>query len=649
MKLSVIIVNYNVKHFLEQCLLSVEKAIQGIEGEVIVVDNNSVDGSCQLVRNKFPQVLQIENSTNAGFSKANNQGIRLAKGEFVLLLNPDTIVEKTCFAKCLAFLDEHPDVGALGVKMIDGNGRFLPESKRGLPTPWVAFCKIAGLTRIFPHSYKFARYYLGHLPTDAPNEVEILAGAFMLLRKSALLKTGLLDESFFMYGEDIDLSYRIRQNGFKNYYFPETTIIHYKGESTRKGSLNYVKLFYKAMLIFSKKHFSNRQNVLFNLFIKLAIYFRATLSVFSRALSIAAFPVLDGLLIFTGFYLLIPFWEKLQFEANHFPSEYLLLLVPVYLAIWLIAISLAKGYCRPFSIKRLIRGILAGSLVIMLVYSFLNENWRFSRSLILLGSAWTIIVLPLLRYLLSLTGKPGFELEGTKTRQILLMAGPEEALRIGNLLQNSRSRFDLQGLISPTEELPTKNYLGKYSQVRQIIRVHRPDELIFSGRDVASATIIDCMLDLNQEQLQFKIAPDESMTIIGGHSPNSTNELLPIDINPLSNQFNRLLKRWFDLKLACLLLFFYPFLFWTFDNRRHLRKNCVAVVRNQKTWIGFASSAEIDPHLPLMKPGILTTSTPHENQLSEMKKLGKDRLYAKNYRFLTDLELVFLNWKKLGR
>ncbi len=263
MKLSVIIVNYNVEYFLDQCLSSVRKAMENIDGEVFVVDNDSIDGSNNMVNKKYPEVNLIANKKNVGFSIANNQGIKKSTGEYVLLLNPDTVVEHDTFEKVISFMDEHPDAGALGVKMVDGSGNFLPESKRGLPTPSTAFYKMFGLSSLFPHSKRFARYHLGHLDNDKIHKIEILPGAFMLLRKEVLDKTGLLDESFFMYGEDIDLSYRIIKAGYLNYYYPETRIIHYKGESTKKGSVNYVLVFYNAMVIFAKKHFTQKNARLF--------------------------------------------------------------------------------------------------------------------------------------------------------------------------------------------------------------------------------------------------------------------------------------------------------------------------------------------------------------------------------------------------
>ena len=282
MKLSIIIVNYNVKHYLEQCLVSVLKSLTAIDGEIIVVDNNSTDGSQQMLSEKFPGVQCILNDENAGFSKANNQALSIAKGEYALLLNPDTLVEDDTFQKVISFMDSHPDAGGLGVKMINGKGKFLPESKIGFPTPATAFYRFSGLAQIFSKSRKFNKYHLGHLDPDKTHKIEVLAGAFMFLRKSVLDKIGFLDDTFFMYGEDIDLSYRITKAGYKNYYFPETRIIHYKGESTKKSSINYVLVFYKAMLIFANKHFSKKSYKSLFFLINTAIYSKAFFALLSR-------------------------------------------------------------------------------------------------------------------------------------------------------------------------------------------------------------------------------------------------------------------------------------------------------------------------------------------------------------------------------
>ncbi len=263
MQLSVIIVNYNVKYFLEQCLCSVLKACEGVNAEIFVVDNNSSDGSRAWLEPRFPSVKFKWNPRNDGFGKASNSVLPEATGQHILFLNPDTLVPEDCFHKCLLFFDAHPGCGALGVRMIDGSGRFLRESKRSLPSAKFSFFKMSGLARLFPSSKLFAGYYAGHLAADKNNKTAVLAGAFMMLHKKALAATGGFDEAFFMYGEDVDLSYRVQGAGFENWYFSGTSIIHFKGESTQKLSPEYAVNFYGAMGYFVKKHYQEKKGQLF--------------------------------------------------------------------------------------------------------------------------------------------------------------------------------------------------------------------------------------------------------------------------------------------------------------------------------------------------------------------------------------------------
>lgn len=269
MQLSIIIVNYNVKYFLEQCLYSVQKACTGIKGEIFVVDNHSTDGSREYLSSKFPEVIFKWNRSNEGFGKASNSVLKEAKGDYVLFLNPDTIVPEDCFEKCLSFFEKNKNCGSLGVRMLDGNGRFLKESKRGFPAPLISFFKMAGLATLFPSSKIFARYYEGHLSKNKNNEVDVLSGAFMMLSKKAISLTGGFDENFFMYGEDVDLSFRIKKAGMSNYYFADTCILHFKGESTQKISSDYIKHFYGAMNLFVEKHYSHKKTIVF--FMKKAV------------------------------------------------------------------------------------------------------------------------------------------------------------------------------------------------------------------------------------------------------------------------------------------------------------------------------------------------------------------------------------------
>ena len=279
MKLSIIIVNYNVKYYLEQCLTSVERALAGIEGEVTVVDNHSSDGSLAYLKPRFPHVTFIESNHNLGFARANNIAIRQSRGEYILMLNPDTIVGEQTLKEVMAFMNSHPKAGAAGVQMLKANGEKANESRRGLPTPMTAFYKMTGLCARYPRHKRLGHYYMGYLPWDEPGQIEVISGAFLMVRKSVLDKVGLLDEDYFMYGEDIDLSYRILKGGYENWYVP-ARILHYKGESTQKSSFRYVHVFYEAMLIFIRKHYGHL-GFLLGIPIRVAVYAKAAMALVS--------------------------------------------------------------------------------------------------------------------------------------------------------------------------------------------------------------------------------------------------------------------------------------------------------------------------------------------------------------------------------
>ena len=283
LKLSVIIVNYNVKYYLDQCIRSVLRAFEEMNtpAEIIVVDNHSADGSVDYLEQRYPQKLFpmvrfVRSAHNLGFARANNIAIRQSRGEYVLLLNPDTIVGEDALKASVDFMDVHEDAGAVGVRMLGAQGRRAMESRRGLPTPMVSFFKMLGFCNRWPHHRLFGKYYMGYLPWDEPSQSEVVSGAYCMLRRKALDEVGLLDEDFFMYGEDIDLSYRVLKGGYHNYYLP-VDILHYKGESTQKSSFRYVHVFYEAMLIFFRKHYSG-MTFLLSLPIKTAIYAKALMA-----------------------------------------------------------------------------------------------------------------------------------------------------------------------------------------------------------------------------------------------------------------------------------------------------------------------------------------------------------------------------------
>ncbi len=654
MKLSIIIVNYNVKYFLEQCLHSVQSACNGIEAEIFVVDNDSVDGSVKMVRDKFPEVHLIENKENKGFSSANNQAIRKSKGEYVLLLNPDTIVEDDTLRKVVDFMDHHPDSGGLGVKMLDGKGKFLPESKRGLPYPSVAFFKVFGFSALFPKSKFFSAYHLGYLDKDKTHVVDVLAGAFMLLRKKVLDKIGLLDEAFFMYGEDIDLSYRITKAGYKNYYYPETRIIHYKGESTKKGSLNYVFVFYTAMIVFAKKHFSKENARAFSLMINVAIYFRAFISILTRFFNKIVLPLLDASLIFAGFLLIKDYWERhfIFPDGGHYPYAFIHIAVPVYLSIWLLCIYLSGGYDKPIRLRRIVQGMIVGTIIILVVYSLLNEHYRFSRALIILGATWGTLIMLAERYLLHYFNVDGYKLNSEKNKRFVVIGEKEESERVSELLQQTGMNPSFTGLVSFHHHRNNSNgFIGHIGQIKEIITIHKINEVIFCAKDVPAQVIIDKMSELKNEQVDYKIAPPESLSIIGSNSINTSGDLYVIDINAIIKRSNRRNKRMLDFLVALTLLLFYPVNIFIVRNPFGLLRNIFSVLLALKSWIGFTHHSEYESNkLPQIKQGVLNPLDAFRNKnVPEETTARLDLLYARDYKLTNDLNIIIKGYRNLGR
>ncbi len=648
MKLSVVIVNYNVKHFLEQCLHSVLKASEMVKSEIFVIDNASVDGSCQMIRKKFPGVKLIENSKNAGFSAANNQAIKEARGEYILLLNPDTVVEEDTFTKTVRFMDEHPEAGGLGVKMINGKGKFLPESKRGLPTPWVAFYKIFGLSRLFPRSKRFGKYHLTYLNENETHAVDVLCGAFMMLRKSVLTETGLLDESYFMYGEDIDLSYRILKTGYRNYYFPGTTIIHYKGESTTKESIKYVKMFYSSMIIFARKHFSPVHAGAFSFLIHAAVWFRAGIAVLGRFLNKISLPLLDFFLSYGGFALLLPIWENLMFERGYYPEFYMKRVVPAYLLFWLAGIQISGGYRKPVNIFKIVKGLFWGTIALMVAYAMISEEFRFSRAMILIGSLFSMLVLPLVRILFSRMKIPGFELNIERPKKIAIAGVLPEAERVRDLLSQTSVQPLFAGYISVHDKHSSDDFLGSVSQLKEIIRINHIEEIIFCAENMSSGEIIRAMIDLTETDVDYKIAPPESYSIIGSNSINTSGDLYLVKINTLVRRENRRNKRILDITVALFLLLFTWIFIWFATNKKQLLMNTLQVLSGRKSWVGYIPGGLHDDELPVIRQGVLNPGmlfTPDSLTIGRIQQINI--LYAKDYRINNDLALIFRFFNKL--
>lgn len=649
MKLSIVIVNYNVEHFLDQCLQSVFKALQKgpLEAEVFVVDNNSVDGSIKMVKEKFPQAIIIENKENLGFSKANNQAMLLAKGEYILLLNPDTVVQDDTFTKVTEFMDNHPDAGGLGVKMIDGKGKFLPESKRGLPTPWVAFYKIFGLSSFFPSSKKFGRYHLGYLDKDKTHEVEILSGAFMLMRKTVLDKIGLLDETFFMYGEDIDLSYRIIKGGYKNYYLPETTIIHYKGESTKKSSVNYVFVFYKAMIIFARKHFSQRHAGVFSFLIHLAIYLRAGIAVSTRIIKKLVIPLFDAASIFGLLYILKNYWEANHkyIDGGSYPPEFMQFVVPAYILVWIISMAGSGAYQRPYKIMKIFRGMFVGTIFILVIYALLPETYRFSRAIILVGAAISTLAVLALRLLAHLYFYKKLSFDPVATKRIIIAGDKDECSRVEALIRTTQQQPNIIGYVFPEADQTHPKYLGYTGQLQEVVKIYQVTEIIFCAKNIPADRIMQTMSGTSTE-IEYKIAPPESEFIIGSNSINTRGELYVVDLNSINKANNKTRKRFLDMVISIFLFTFLPLIIWFPKNKGGFISNIFAVFFGKKTWIGYSNA---NTHLPKLRPGVLNPSDGIKGMVSDqLTKEKLDVLYAKDYRVMLDISIIWKSLSKLG-
>lgn len=684
-KLSVVIVSYNVSYFLEQALLSVRRAAQrlGEPVEVFVVDNNSADNSVAMVRARFPEVLLLANADNPGFSKANNQAIRRARGEYVLLLNPDTVVEEDAFRACCDFMNQHPGAGGLGVMMLDGQGRFLPESKRGLPTPAVAFYKIVGLARLFPASRTFGRYHLGFLDKQQTHEIEVLSGAFMWLRRAALDGVGLLDEDYFMYGEDIDLSYRLRRGGWQNYYFPGVRILHYKGESTRRTTVNYVLVFYRAMVIFARKHFAPGRAGLLSLLLNAAIWLRAGAAVAQRLLGRAAPFLLDAGLIWVGMYFLTTYWERNhKFVPGLYPPRYLLVAVPAYIVVWLASTYLSGGYERPLKTGRAVRGIAGGTVLISALSNFL-DHWRFSKALIILGGVWAVAALVGRQLLAHFLRYRDFRLSERRQKNLAIVGSGAESRRVGQLLAAAAVPARVIGYVSPAEvgagatlaarrgvgngpaasqiapeAVPTPPFaanvalafdlLGRVSELNELIQLYALEEVIFCGQDLSNAQIISLMQSVRSPAVAFKILPENSQYIIGSSSKDAPGDYYTPDQTLRLHQPAQVrAKRLLDVLLSGGLLLLAPLLIWFQGHKAGFLRNTFRVLLGRRQWVGlrYPAGPRQQPGRAVLSPiDAAATTAP----LAEATQRRLELLYAKDYEPEMDLRIVARCWRQLG-
>jgi|WetSurMetagenome_2_1015567.scaffolds.fasta_scaffold33162_1 O-antigen biosynthesis protein len=631
---SIVIVNYNVRDHLDTCLASIYKSNNNkYKIEIFIIDNNSIDGSSSFIRNKYPSINYIDNDKNLGFSKANNIALRKVQGEYILILNPDTILEEETFDKLVNFCKENKDVGAVSSKLIQANGKLDLACKRSFPSLSVALPRIIGLSKLFPKSKIFGKYNLTFLDENKTYEVDAICGAFMFIPKFILDKTGFFDEDYFMYGEDLDLCFRIKKNGYKIFYFPEVKTVHLKGESTRKSGLAYVNNFYGAMSIFVKKNLSG-SSFLLALILRLGVFYLSFFSYLKRLFKVLRYPLLDIFLLYVCFLISI----KTRF--NIFPNASYLFIITVYITIWIIIFNLFKVYNRRngVSLAKTFNAIITGFLINSSITYFLKQ-YAYSREVILFSTILSIIIL------LSYRGLINFYKfiisKNIMLRKInMLIVGDKE------LNQDIEERFLAKYNIIYFNRISEKKDLNTLSE---IIKLKNINEVVFSGDYFSNHQILRVMWDFSGKNVIFKIVPTGNDLILSKlHSNINDLSLVEIEYN-IKNKMNIFLKRSFDLVLSFVLIItVYPFIVLFYKLKKgniskHTSKLILLpeVFTGKYSFVGIPFWYETKGKEYLGKRGLTgIIQLNHFEGINDEDMMNYNIFYAKNQNLLMDIEIL---------
>ena len=648
MKLSVIIVNYNVKYFLEVCLHSVLRAAQSFEAEVIVVDNNSKDDSCSMVRTKFPSVIIVENKENLGFSKANNQGVAIAKGDYILFLNPDTVMPEDFFQKTITYMDAHPEAGAIGPRLIDGKGQFAPDSKKAFPSLSVAIFKTTGINKVFKNSSYFNKYYAVHIGEWETAEVDVLSGCCMMVRTSLLGKIGgAFDEDYFMYCEDVDLSYRIQRSGHKNIYYPDATLIHYKGESTRKATLSYVRIFNQALSLFVKKNYTKQQARLFGIFINVGIVLRAILSLFKRILKVLRMPLFDAILLSLTLWLMKDFWVQHVKNIAPIPMSSIYATFPVYIILWLACLYLNGAYDQQYRAWRVARGMIIGTVVILAYYGLLQPGLRYSRAIIIFtGFSGTVLMLGL-HQLLHRIGIFKFIPFDALPKKAVIVADENAYQDTANILRHVHYAPELAGRISSNEH--KGHALTILSEMKQLLYTAGINEVIFCVNGLSYSNVFSQMQACGANY-DYKIHLPGSQSFVGSNSSHTSGDLYTVDRSfSLANFAQLRNKRLIDIVSATGFLILFPMFIFFVKQPGSFITNCFNVLVGKKTWIGYAEANNHHSQLPGIRKGIAPPYFILEDYIpTDEVKNRMNIAYAQQYTPGADMQLMLKNFKYLG-
>lgn len=648
MDLSIIIVNYNVKEFIYNLLPSVKKAGEDIRYEVIVVDNASSDGSVEALRRDFPEVKLIPLEKNLGFSKANNIGLKEAAGEYLLLLNPDTLLSEDTLRVMLGFFRSHPDAGLAGCRILNPDGTLQLACRRSFPGPWVSFCKVTGLSALFPKSKLFAKYNLTYLNENETYEVDAVSGSFMMLPKKVYESIGGLDERFFMYGEDLDWCYRVQKAGYKVYYVHSTQIIHYKGESTKKSTINETEIFYDAMNLFVEKNIPG--SWLVHLILRGAIIARKIVA-FSWKKRMIIFPaiadaILYNLSLFTAEHIYSNFREW-----RGFPDFATDIVYTIPLALHL-STSALTGVYRKDSLSVLRNtGAVIISLVLLSFVTFFFRDFAYSRGVLLLSYAIIFTSLTLWRLIANRIIKGSEFSSVNKPVRSLIVGTDTIAVEIASKLSSKVTTLHtIAGFISSSmkdvgTELSGIKVIGTVETIKKNIAEHKIDEVIISSEYLSYNGMMALVADCQDENIEFKLAGKNLDFIVGKSIVSLIDDIPLIDLHyNISLPLNRFLKAIFDKLLASIILILiYPFAYLPLSRRRQLTAfgkiilEAPGVLTGKKSFVGPKNPGQF-PGLYLGKEGVTGLWLIENSGDNNSAKL--DIFYARNQNLWFDLEIL---------
>ncbi len=643
-KVSVIIVSFNVRGFLENLVTSLRHALDGIESEIIIVDNSSDDDTVDFLKRNHPDIELIENRTNVGFGKANNQGLKISSGEFLLLINPDAIVEENTIKEMLAFVNLHPEAGASSCKVLNADGTLQKTCRRGFPTPWVAFTKISGLSSLFPRTKIFGRYNLTYLDSEEVHEVDAIGGSFMFIPRKVFENVGGFDEDYFMYGEDLDLCYKIKKAGYKVYYTPQTTAIHFKGESTRRSSINQTYEFYRAMSVFVEKRYGSGTLLSFSL--KFAIFLnRQTRLLFrfvkriSPALidfSISVLAMFIGEFLKTHRIFAIPSYGRPYF----------------YVAPGIVFVMFGIGFGIYGENKFSFRLSFLSTLLTFLLFSSLTyffKEFAFSRLIVLIGSLIMALVIPgwrLVYQLRNSVGVPRHPFFGRKT----IVVGTDN--RAMELIKKIRGRvsmgYDIVGIVS--EEKQQENRLlgirvvGNLSELPRLIRERRIDDVLFASGKISYSQVLQAIANAKNPTVSFKLVPDTMDVIIGKTYVDGLADVPLVDIDyNISKTRNKVMKRLFDILFSIIgLIFLSPIAFLKKESAfRRVFKKLPDVLSGKLSVVGRSEYYPQGSDEVFGKTGVTGVVQLNRGQSLSDEEIEKLYVYyARNQSFWLDLEII---------